>query len=70
MSHSIVGDFMRAVGASKRVFELLDRVPKMAPRGMERGCSKVNWVDDMFPYLEWMEWFCFGIRFLSLFVFG
>ena len=32
---SVYGDFMQALGASVRLFELLDREPKMIPHGGE-----------------------------------
>jgi len=33
MLSSLWGDFMSAVGASQRVFELMDRVPRINPTG-------------------------------------
>ena len=37
MLTSVYGDFMKAVGASARVFELLEREPKVNYRGGQRA---------------------------------
>ncbi|XP_057295728.1 uncharacterized protein LOC130624179 [Hydractinia symbiolongicarpus] len=39
---SLYGDFMKAVGASVRIFELLDRVPALTPGTVQLSDAKVN----------------------------
>ncbi|MEQ1565603.1 MAG: ABC transporter transmembrane domain-containing protein [Myxococcota bacterium] len=50
---SLYGDFMRAIGSSERVFELLDRVPVLEAAGggqLERVDGRVTFEDVRFAY--------------------